>query len=98
MYRQGDKHSRQKKMYVYVIKSGSVLAYINEKFDNRPGENDKVKSLSVNLNCNKKRHLAYLSDGELFGDDEINAGVCNTSVVCQTATKVLRLEFYFPLF
>ena len=91
-YRQGDKHTPLNKLYVYVIKHGSILAYVTEKFDNRAGDNEKIKALAKNVNCSKKRHLAYLSDGELFGDDEIYSGVCNVSMVCATETKVLRLD------
>lgn len=92
VYRQGDKHTPLNKLYVYVIKHGSILAYVTEKFDNRAGDNEKIKALAKNVNCSKKRHLAYLSDGELFGDDEIYSGVCNVSMVCATETKVLRLD------
>lgn len=88
VYRQGD----VPKM-VYILKKGQVLVYKTSKPMEKTGQDSTLKALCRNTEPAKQVSLAYLSEGELFGDDELGPGLLRSySTVCTTETVLLTLD------
>ena len=91
IFRQGDVDTKTNPFNVYVIQKGSVMVYVNEK-QKQPGLSDSIQALTKNVASSKKRPIALMSTGELFGDTEIQDGFCQISTVCREACQIWVLD------
>jgi CRP-like cAMP-binding protein len=91
IFKQGDFDSKGCPFHVYVIQKGSIMVYVNERQGKMIADLE-IAALTKNVAGPRKRNVALLSPGELFGETEIQEGVCKISAVCREPCAVWVLD------